>query len=52
MKELSIKDAIQQAQWEIELEDFEALVVQEKVRLREKKAIFPWRLKLVNLNSK
>lgn len=48
---MSVQDAREQAQWEINLENFEQLVAREKVRLREKKVVFPWRLKLVNLNK-
>lgn len=48
---MNVQDAIEQAQWEINLENFEQLVVKQKKILREKKVAFPWRLKLINLNK-
>ena len=48
---MNVQDAKVQAQWELNLEEFEQEVVRQKVILREKKVIFPWRIKLVNLNK-
>jgi hypothetical protein len=47
----NIEDIKQQAQWEVELETFENLVEVEKRRLREKKSMFPWRLKFINVDK-
>lgn len=44
-------DIIQQAQWEIYIEAFEKEVAKEKARILNKKAWFPWRIKLINLNK-
>ena len=48
---MNIKDIKIQAQWEIDLEIFELEVQKMKVKLREKKAWFPWRVKLINING-
>ncbi len=48
---MNIQDIKLQAQWEIDLENFEAQVVFEKERLREKKVVFPWRIQLININK-
>ena len=51
MVNTNAEDIRKQAQWEIELETFEKLVEIEKKRLREKKSIFPWRFKIVNIDK-
>ena len=48
---MNIEDVKKQAQWEIDIENFEILVAKEKVRLQEKKTVFPWRIKLINVNK-
>ena len=50
-KIMNIEDIKKQAQWEIDIENFEILVAKEKVRLQEKKVVFPWRIKLINVNK-
>ena len=44
-------DVFQQAVWEVELERFEKAVEEEKKRIRAKKAWFPWRFKIINVNK-
>lgn len=48
---MNVKDAIAQAQWEIDLEAFEGVVAKEKKRLLEKKSLFPWRINIINVNK-
>lgn len=48
-----IDDVKKQAQWEIDLENFEKAVEQEKDRLRNpKRHWFPWRITITNLNRR
>lgn len=51
MKEINIQDVKKQAEWEIYIEQFEELVEKYKVKLKSRKRLFPWRVKLVNLNK-
>lgn len=48
---INTEDIKKQAKWEIEIETFERLVEIEKRRLLEKKSIFPWRIKLINVDK-
>ena len=52
MNIINLKDVSDQARWEIYIEDFEEAVKKEKLRLRNKKYWFPWRLVILNLNKR
>lgn len=48
---MNTKDIKEQALWEIEVEQFELEVVKMKKKLQEKRVVFPWRIKLINVNK-
>ena len=45
-------DIRKQARWELCFERFEEAVKKEKERLSKKRSLFPWRIKLINVNRK
>lgn len=49
---MNLKDVKKQAVWELELEQFEEAVEKEKQKLSQKKCLFPYRIKLINLNER
>jgi hypothetical protein len=48
---MNIDDIKKQAQWELDIEQFELEVAKAKKKLQEKKSFFPWRVKIINVNG-